>query len=146
MEKKNTINIGEEFAKIHPLILREIVVKQMKVMGRDNLSLTHIAILDMLKERGACRMGDIADLLGITLSAVTGIIDKMTEMKLVKRERSGTDRRVVMVLMLPKGKRIVEKTYRMKIDVVNDVFSVFTYDEKKEYLRLLTKVYTKLRG
>lgn len=146
MKNENRINIGEEVAKMQPLLLREIVVKQMKIMGKDNLSLTHIAILDMLKEKGICQMGDIAKLLGITMSAVTGIIDKMTEMKLVKRERSGADRRVVMVSMLPRGKRVEEKTYNMKIDIVNDVFSVLTSDEKKEYLRLLTKVYDKLRG
>ena len=33
-----------------------------------------------------------------------------------------------------------------KIDMMNDLFSVFTEEEKKEYLRLLRKIYDKLRG
>jgi len=89
MAVKRQINIGEEIAKVHPLILREVAVKQMSVFSKDKITLTQVVVLDLLKEKGSCRMGDIAAALNLTMSAVTGIIDKMIEMGLVKRERSG---------------------------------------------------------
>ena len=145
MAVKRQINIGEEIAKVHPLILREVAVKQMSVFSKDKITLTQVVVLDLLKEKGSCRMGDIAAALNLTMSAVTGIIDKMIEMGLVKRERSGKDRRIVWVSLFPKGKRTVKKVNRERINAVNDLFLVLTLDEKHEYLRLLEKIYKNLK-
>ncbi|MBU1084192.1 MAG: MarR family transcriptional regulator, partial [Candidatus Omnitrophica bacterium] len=81
---KLDINLGEEMAKMHPLLLRKMAIKQMKVLGGDNIGITGMAILDILKEKDPCRMGKIAKVMGFTMSAATGAIDKMVEKDLVK--------------------------------------------------------------
>ncbi|MFH1837494.1 MAG: MarR family transcriptional regulator [Candidatus Omnitrophota bacterium] len=144
MPNKKAINIGKEVEKIHPLILREITMKQMSIFSEDKMSVTHMVVLDLLKERGSCKMGDIAKALHITMSAVTGIVDKMNRIELVKRERSSEDRRIVWVSLLPKGKKIIEKINRERVSAVNTLFSGLMSEEKEEYVRLLRKVYDQL--
>lgn len=139
-------DIGKEIAKVHPLILREAVKRQMNIMPGEQISISHIAILDLLTEKGPLRMGDLAAALNLTMGAVTGIVDKMIAFKLVKRERDEKDRRVVRVFLLSKGNDIVDRLDKQKSEMVNDIFSVFTAAEKTEYLRLLRKVYDKLRS
>ncbi|MFH1305044.1 MAG: MarR family transcriptional regulator [Candidatus Omnitrophota bacterium] len=134
-------NFGSEVAKILPLILREVSKKQMTLFSKGTLSVPHVVILDLLKEKTSCKMGELAKMLSLTMSAVTGLVDKMVGLGLVKRERSRADRRVVRVSILKKGKQTVNRVEEMRRNMSDELFSVFTPGEKKEYLRLLKKVY-----
>ena len=86
-------------------------------------------------------MGDIAKMLNLSVSAITSVIDKMVEMKFVKRKRSGNDRRVVLVALDERGQAMAKKIRQQRKDVFNDLFSPLADQEKEEYLRLLTKIY-----
>ena len=90
-------------------------------------------------------MNDLAKTLNFTMSAVTAIVDKMIDMKLVKRERSSSDRRVVNVTMLNKGKECLIKIRHARSNCVNELFSTLTQQDKSEYIRILKKVYANLR-
>ena len=131
----------KEMTKMMPALLREVSKKNESALTKMNLSLSHIVVLDVLNERGPSAMWDIAKSLGLTMSAATGIVDKMIKMNLVRRERSPEDRRVVKVAILKKGKDSIEKVQKMRKDVVRDMYSVLTDEERGQYLRMLKKVY-----
>ena len=101
-------------------------------------------IREYLKEKGTSKMGDIALLLNLSMSAATSIVDKMIDMKLLKRERSSDDRRVVIVELDDKGKATADQIMEDRKKCINDIFSVLEDKERKEYLRLITKVYDNL--
>jgi DNA-binding MarR family transcriptional regulator len=52
---------------------------------------------------GAMTMGDIATRLGITEKTITGVIDRLEDEQLVKRQRGARDRRVIQVVLTRKG-------------------------------------------
>ncbi|MEA3489292.1 MAG: MarR family transcriptional regulator [Candidatus Omnitrophota bacterium] len=133
-----------EMVKIMPVLLREVTRKHENQLTKLNLTVSHIVILDLLIEKTPCTMGEIAMSLGLTMSAVTGIIDKMIGIRLVKRERSTEDRRVVRVFLLQKGQNTVEHVRRLREDVISEMYSVLTDKERSEYLALLRKVYKNL--
>ncbi|MCK5451426.1 MAG: MarR family transcriptional regulator [Candidatus Omnitrophica bacterium] len=145
MNVDKKINIGKEIAKIHPVILRNVAMNQMTVFSKGKLSIAQVVVLDLLREKGNCKMGDLATGINITMSAVTGIVDKLIARKFVKRERSKEDRRIVYVSLLPKGEEIVKFMNKERRDVANEMFLVLSQDEKKEYLRILNKVFESLR-
>ena len=69
-------------------------------MGRlvqGQVSLSHMHVLWLLQHHGAMAMSRVAELLDVSLSNATGIIDRMEEKGLVERERVPDDRRVVLV-------------------------------------------------
>ena len=139
------VDFGSEVSKILPRILREATSRQMSIFSKGDISLPQIVILEFLKEMGFCRMSDLAKILHLTMSAVTGIVDKMVDLGLVKRERSSKDRRVVRISLLKKGEDTARRVSAERKSVVNDIFSVLTEQEKREYLKLLRKVSDSLK-
>ena len=64
-------------------------------MRQGRVSMTHLHILSMLDHHGELPMSRLADLLDVSLSNATGLIDRMEERGLVERVRDPDDRRVV---------------------------------------------------
>jgi len=145
MSPKKRIDFGGEISKMQPIILREVSKKHMLTILGAGLTFPQITVLDFVKEKGACKMGDLAEALNMTMSAVTGIVDKMIKLKLVKRERSLKDRRIVRVTFLKKGLDTVKLMNKERRAAINSLFAIFTAEEKKVYLRLIKKMYNNLR-
>ncbi len=145
MTNPRNTDFGKEMALVLPALLREVNRRHETIFLEDNLALPQIVVLDLLRERGPCNMSDLARTLNHTMSATTGIIDKMIRMEMVKRERSQEDRRVVIVALLRKGEEAAKRVNEARRDLSNEMYSVFTQKEKQEYLRLLKKVYDNLR-
>ncbi len=145
MKKTKHVDFGSEISSLLPLIIREVTRKQSTVIAKGNLTIPHIVILDLLRERPSCRMGDLAKALHLTMSAVTAIVDKMVKLNLVKRERSSEDRRVVRVALLKKGKETARRIYDERRKSADDMFSALTEPERQEYLKMLRKVCDGLR-
>ncbi|MBU0682948.1 MAG: MarR family transcriptional regulator [Candidatus Omnitrophota bacterium] len=143
---KKRIDFGGEISKMHPVIMREIAKRNMMGVLKSGVTFPQIAILDFLNERGPSKMGDLANMLNMTMSAVTGIVDKMIKLKLVKRDRSSKDRRIVRIVLLKKACGMVKLMDKERRELVNDLFSVFTSSEKREYLKLVKKMYNNLAG
>ena len=139
-------DFGVEVAKILPLILREFAKRQRDFFSQAALTVPQIVILDFLNERGPCKMNDLARALNFTMSAVTAIVDKMIGLKLVARERSSEDRRVVNVSLFKKGAQMVAQVKEMRRSCLNNMFSALSDKDKSEYVRILRKVYANLRG
>ncbi len=69
-------------------------------MGRlvqGHVSLSHMHVLWLLQHHGAMAMGRLAELLDVSLSNASGIIDRMEEKGLIERVRVPDDRRLVLV-------------------------------------------------
>ena len=145
MKKEKAVDLGNEMAKILPLMLREVSRRQENILAKSDIAVSQIIVLDVLKEKGPCTMGELSGTLNLTMSAVTGIIDKMIKLGFVKRERSRDDRRVVNVALLAKGKKTVDRVNEARKNITRELYSVFTEKEGREYLGLINKVYDSLR-
>ena len=78
------------------------------VQGRVSLSQMHV--LWLLQHHGAMAMSRLAELLGVSLSNASGIIDRMEEHGLIERERVPDDRRLVVVRPSAAGVRAILET------------------------------------
>jgi MarR family transcriptional regulator, organic hydroperoxide resistance regulator len=131
----------EEMARLMPGLLRAIAVRQGNIIARGNIAISHIVVVDVLSERGACTMGELAKELNFTMSAVTSIVDKMIEHRLVKRDRDTKDRRIVRVSLISGGKEVEQRIHDFRKRISEDLFSVLSSSEKKAYLSMIKKVY-----
>jgi DNA-binding MarR family transcriptional regulator len=68
----------------------------------------------------------------------------MEERGLLKRQRSGEDRRVVELTLLPEGKKTVESLIHIVVDFYNDLLDDFTREEVDQIVHLLTRLVGKL--
>ena len=58
--------------------------------------------------------GEIADRLGITSSTTTGLVERLADGGYIRRSHSETDRRQVLLQLLPKGRRMMEGFRRLR--------------------------------
>ena len=82
-------------------------------MGRlvqSHVSLSQLHVLWLLQHQGAMPMSRLAELLDVSLSNATGIIDRMEERGLIERSRVADDRRLVLVRPTAAGLAALSET------------------------------------
>ncbi|HUQ78321.1 MAG TPA: MarR family transcriptional regulator [Patescibacteria group bacterium] len=80
------------------------------------ISMTHLHILWLLDHHGDLPMSHLADLLDVSLSNATGLVDRMVERGIVERVRVPGDRRVVLVRVAAEGVRVRDEVEAMRQD------------------------------
>src|SRR6478672_5832935 len=90
-------------------------------MVKAGISMTHLHILWLLEHHGDITMSRLADLLDVSFSNATGLIDRMEERGLVERVRVPEDRRVVLVRASAGGDRVREEIEALKHDQIRSV-------------------------
>ena len=71
---------------------------------------------------------------------ITGIIDRMEKKELVRRERSTTDRRVIMVFSTPKAEEMKEALTKLQKTAGKDIIENFTDEDITSLEQLLSKL------
>lgn len=86
-------------------------------MGRlvqSQVSMSQLHVLWLLQHQGAMTMSRLAELLGVSLSNATGIIDRMEAHGLIERDRVPDDRRLVLVQPAAAGRQALSETESTK--------------------------------
>src|SRR5438067_2269035 len=76
-----------------------------------DLTTSQLKVLFLLYSAGSASMGQLAASLGVTLSTVTGIVDRLVEHGMVVREEDPHDRRLVVCRLTSEGAAIAERLY-----------------------------------
>jgi DNA-binding MarR family transcriptional regulator len=80
------------------------------------VSMTHMHVMWLLQHHGDLPMSRMAELLDVSDSNATGIVDRMEERGLVERIRVPGDRRVVFVRIADGGLRALDQVEAVKQD------------------------------
>jgi DNA-binding MarR family transcriptional regulator len=80
------------------------------------VSMTNMHVLWLLEHHGDLSMSHLADLLDVSLSNATGIVDRMEERGLVERLRVPDDRRIVLVRLADRGLKALDEMEAVKQD------------------------------
>src|SRR5215469_8241288 len=72
------------------------------------MTVTDLQVIDFLDSAGPMTAGQLADLTGLTTGAITGMINRLEEAGLVRRERDPADGRRVIVRLTPEKDKIHE--------------------------------------
>lgn len=85
------------------------------------VSMTHMHVLWLLVHHGDLPMSRLADLLDVSVSNATGIIDRMEERGLVERVRVPDDRRVVLVRIATGGLQALDEMEAVRQDRLQSI-------------------------
>jgi DNA-binding MarR family transcriptional regulator len=91
--------------------------------------MTHFHVLTLLRHHDAMPMGRLAEILDVSMSSATGIIDRMEERGLVERVRVPDDRRVVLVQPTPAGLDLVDEAELVKSAVIISALERMTVEQ-----------------
>ena len=97
-------------------------------------------VLATIGYAGGLPFGEIGQKMMVTVSNLTGIVDRLEEKKLVLRKRDENDRRVVHVVLTDKGTKLYKTTIPLFERSVAEIFATLTLPEQKEVSALLRKL------
>ena len=83
---------------------------------KSGVSMTHMHVMWLLQHHGDLPMSHLADLLDVSVSNATGIVDRMAERGLIERLRVPDDRRVVLVRIAARGLEALDEMEAVKQD------------------------------
>src|SRR3954453_11059139 len=98
-------------------------------MVKAGISMTHLHILWVLEHHGDMAMSRLAELLDVSVSNATGLIDRMEERGLVERVRVPDDRRVVLVRASAEGARQRDEIEALKQDRMRSILGRLAPDQ-----------------
>lgn len=107
---------------------------------RIGLTPPQLYVLATLGYTGGLPFNEIGAKMMVTVSNLTGIVDRLEEKGLVVRERDGRDRRVVWVVLTEKGTRLYRTAIPVLEKSVSQFFSSLDRPQQKVMAGLLRKL------
>lgn len=121
-------------------IMRRLHGGLSSVWERRKLTKPQLITLNCVMRKRECTMSELARMTSMALSALTGIIDRLSAKGLVRRERNGEDRRVVKVLATEKGAAIATEYQQAYLQCIDQVFSRIAPAEREALVSLIEKI------
>jgi DNA-binding MarR family transcriptional regulator len=102
-------------------LMRDLRCAMADRFANHGVSTTQLNVLWQLERQGPISMGHIADLLDVSVSNATGLIDRMVERGLVERVGDPEDRRVVLVRPSSEGLAALDASEGLKLDRIRTI-------------------------
>jgi DNA-binding MarR family transcriptional regulator len=105
------------------------------------ISNSDMECLDFLILEGRVTAGRLAELTGLTTGAITGVVDRLEQAGMVRRERDADDRRKVFVAAVPENIAKVGRFYEHMQRAMLKVWDGYSDAELRLLLRFATQGY-----
>lgn len=120
---------------------RCFVLHLCKELAPGNVSFPQFFLLAYLDQKEVLTMSAIAQKMGHTTAAASGLVARLENLRYVVRSSVREDRRKVMVCITPKGSALVR---RIREEMVGNIMKIMQHlepDETKAWLHIYSKIY-----
>ena len=101
------------------------------------LTILQLQALLFIKRNEAVTMTEVATHFGISLPTATSLSNKLVTAKLITRENNTTDRRIVTLVLTPKGKDLLIKAMKYRSAKLQTMLSYMSLPEKEQLLDII---------
>ena len=123
------------------------VLRHTRIAERMGLSGTDHKTFDLVVQAGEpLTAGRIAELTGLSTGAVTGVVDRLEKVGLVRRVRDPHDRRKVFVEVVPGAEDRFRPLFESAFDALRETLAQFSPAERKAIERYQNVILEQLRA
>jgi DNA-binding MarR family transcriptional regulator len=137
---KNLRADAERLADIFTVIQRSFILQLSKELSRGNVSFPQYCLLGFLAQQAHLTMSEIAQKMGHTTAAATGLVDRLEKLGHVRRTHAKVDRRKIEVGITESGLTLVRE---VRDDMVTNLIRFMGYlepGEQKTWVRIYEKL------
>lgn len=130
--------------------LRDIfhaLVKHFKMVNsaaanasHDRLNMQELRVVEFIGENGPKIMRELGEELGVAVNTVTGIVDELEDMKLVTRQKSPEDRRIIRVELTEAGRATFREATDLTRRFMGNMLEALTEEEQEIFMVLFRKI------
>ncbi len=133
------MTIKEEFKK-------EYIEFQCKIVSHHNnfnvegISSAQYNIIDCLEKEGPKTTRDLAEILNITVSAVSKLNKKLLEKNMIIQTRNENDRRYFYNSITDEGRCFLKRAENSRNEIVKGIENSLTDEELKQFIHICRKI------
>ena len=120
---------------------RCFVLHLCKELAPGNVSFPQFFLLAYLDQKEVLTMSAIAQKMGHTTAAASGLVARLENLDYVMRSVAPEDRRKVMVCITPKGSALVRRIREEMVGNLMKILEHLTPGEQKAWLQIYSKIY-----
>lgn len=128
-----------EFENIYRQLTRKLALEWNKQMEQP-ISGSQSYILEKLLHEGPQKVSSLAEALGITAGAVTGLSDKLIASGYAIRSRTEEDRRIVFLEITERGKEVLGMFHEKRTAIRNLYFRDLPDEDIRHLVRIFKQV------
>jgi DNA-binding MarR family transcriptional regulator len=132
---------AEKLSRIIMEMQRCFVLHLCKELAPGNVSFPQFFLLAYLDQKEVLTMSAIAQKMGHTTAAASGLVARLENLGYVLRSSAREDRRKVMVCITPKGSALVRRIREEMVGNIMKIMEHLTPSEQKGWLQIYTKIY-----
>ena len=138
------LSLGE-FSKRYIAIMSEVMRKAMRSqtdeLVKGKITIPQFLVLHIVSKTGAQKMSFLAKEMRVSLPAMSGLINRLHKLGVVRRIYDQADRRIIRVDLTAKGKNLVKQVILQRQRMISNIFSRVRPQEREEFLRILSKIH-----
>lgn len=131
---------AERLADIFTALQRCFLLRLSKDLAKGNVSFPQYLLLGFLVQNEQLTMSEIAQKMGHTTAAATGLVDRLENMGMVTRVHDRTDRRKIFVQPTEEGSALVTSVRDDMVDNLLKLMDVLEPEEQKAWVRIYEKI------
>lgn len=140
MSSQDDETIQAEAQTLEQIMLRHSM-RTMRRLAQEltafDLTGTQYMTMAIVKRRGSCTMTELAEALMHVSPTMTGIVNRLVNSDLLKRERDPADRRVLRVSLTEEGTKLLERVEEHRRKRFLEIFNKLLPEDRTEMLRLM---------
>jgi len=123
-----------------PVLVKHLQISDPHKLYGIKMTLQQYLALDTLAKKGKSMITDLSKGLGIALSTVTELVDRLAKRRFVKRKKDIKDRRIVWVNLTNNGLEIYKKINAKKQSRVAIILEKLTQGDRGALINILKVV------
>jgi len=131
----------ERLSQIILEMQRCFVLHLTKELAPGNVSFPQYFLLTYLDQKEVLTMSGIAQKMGHTTAAASGLVARLENLGYVVRSSAREDRRKVMVCITPKGSALVSRIREEMMGNLTKLMQHLSPEEQNAWLHIYTKIY-----
>lgn len=108
-------------------------------LNDDNLTVSQFGVLEALYHLGPLCQGELVEKILKSNANLTTVVDSLEKKSLVRRDRTGSDRRKVTVHLTEPGEALIARVFPRHAKVVADEFQFLTDKEQTDLAKTLKR-------
>ena len=133
---------AERLADIFTVLQRCFVLNLSKELSRGNVSFSQYCLLSFLREKNELNMSEVAQRMGHTTAASTGLVDRLEKLGHIRRAHGSEDRRKILVQITASGAALVAEVRDDMVSNLLKMMAVLNPNEQKTWLQIYEKIFT----
>ena len=140
MRKKELYNYISHLDNLLPVLVKHFQIPDLHKLLGIKITFQQYLTLNILIKKGRCMVSDLSKSLGVALSTMTELVNRLVKKRFVKKIKDYRDRRIVWINLTKKGVKIIQEINRKKKKHILTVLEKLTEKERQLLIDILERI------